>query len=150
MGRRYMAQDSQTTTISPGDTALALASATTVKPKIYEAIFGTEGTPADNALVYNHQRFTLAGTADALNENALDPDDPASLATATGNHTVEPTYTANEEMLSVDLNQRATFRWIAAPGGELILPATAANGIGCVMFHASYTGDYRCQYFWEE
>ena len=43
---------------------------------------------------------------------------------------VEPTYTANLVLLSVALNQRATFRWVASPGGELVYPATASNGLG--------------------
>ncbi len=150
MGRRYVADGNNTTTASPGDTALTLESASTVKPKIYEAIFGTTGTPADNAMIYTHQRFTAAGTASASTEQPLDPDDPAALAAAQENHTAEPTYTANLILLQVALNQRATFRWVAPPRGELVLPATAANGVGCVMFHASYTGDYEVQYFWEE
>ena len=29
----------------------------------------------------------------------------------------------------IGLNQRATFRWVAAPGGELIAKALAENGL---------------------
>ena len=150
MGRRYFSRDDQTATGTPGDSVISLESASTVKPRIFESIFGTSGTPADNAMVYTHQRMTASGTGDALTENPLDPDDPAALAACVGNHTAEPTYTADLIMLEVPLNQRATFRWIAAPGGELVLPATAANGIGLVMFHASYTGIYNGVYYWEE
>ena len=46
------------------------------------------------------------------------------------NHTIEPTYTAAAIVLMIPLNQRATFRWVAAPGSELVAPATAANGFG--------------------
>jgi hypothetical protein len=59
--------------------------------------------------------------------------DPASATTeydAGENHTVEPTFTAAAILLNIPLNQRATFRWVAAPGGELVMPATAANGFG--------------------
>ncbi len=42
----------------------------------------------------------------------------------------EPTYTSNEELLTFSVNQRATLRWVAAPGSELVVPATAANGLG--------------------
>jgi len=54
----------------------------------------------------------------------------AALTAGGSNHTVEPTYTAGAFLLTVDLNQRATFRWVAPPGGELVTPATNANGAG--------------------
>jgi hypothetical protein len=43
--------------------------------------------------------------------------------------------------MNLDANQRSTQRWVASPGGELILPATAANGAGLQTIHASYTGN---------
>ena len=66
------------------------------------------------------------------------------------NHTVEPTYTAAKELLEVPLNTRATFRWAAAPGSELVIPATNDAGIGWVCFHASATTDYRVTAMHEE
>jgi hypothetical protein len=60
----------------------------------------------------------------------IDPADAATEADAGENHTVEPTYTANLYLLTIPLNQRATFRWIATEGGRLVYPATASNGIG--------------------
>ncbi len=41
-------------------------------------------------------------------------------------------------------NQRSTQRWVAAPGGELKCPSTAANGIGVQPVHASFTGSVEC------
>ena len=46
-------------------------------------------------------------------------------------YTIDPTTTA--EMLRVPLNHRASYRWVAAPGGELVWPATANNGIAGVL-----------------
>jgi hypothetical protein len=45
------------------------------------------------------------------------------------NLTVDPTLTANAILLSLPLNQRASFRWVPAPGSELVTPATASNGL---------------------
>lgn len=149
MGRRYTAADDQNLA-SSADTVLALTSATTVKPKIYELIVGVSATPADNVMVFNMARFSADGTADALDEEPLDPDDPPALAAATGNHSVEPTYTSDTTLLNFPLNHRATFRWIAPPRGELILPATSGNGAGVKSSHASETGLYNAQIFWEE
>lgn len=128
MGRCYSidGQDINTAATS----ILGLTSAATIRPKVYDFILGSDATPADNAAEYVLQRYTAAGTATAITPRALDPGDPASLAAAGEAHTVEPTYTADVIMLQFALNQRATFRWVAAPGGEIILPATAANGLG--------------------
>lgn len=98
--------------------------------KIYDVVVGSDATPADNAAEYVLQRITAAGTATAVTPQALDPGDPASEQDAGEAHSAEPTYTANAIMLQWAQNQRATFRWVAAPGGEIVIPATAANGIG--------------------
>jgi len=98
--------------------------------KFYDMIFGSEASPADNAFNYVAQRVTTAGTLSAVTPKPLDFADAATESDAGENVTIEPTYTAGEVMLSISLNQRATFRWVAAPGGELTTPATASNGLG--------------------
>lgn len=98
--------------------------------KFYDITFGSEATPADAALLYQAGRITTAGTVTAVTPQPLDPADAATESDAGELATAEPTYTANQTMLSVPLNQRATFRWIAAPGGEIVTPATASNGLG--------------------
>ena len=139
MGRRYSIDGEQT--VSTGNlTVLALTSATTIRPRIYDLIFGSNATPADNALNWLLQRYTVAGAGTAVTPRALDPGDPAALASALENHTTEPTYTADLIMLNISANQRSTQRWVAAPGGEIVLPATAANGCGLIPNHASFSG----------
>jgi len=98
--------------------------------KFYDFIFGSEASPADNAFLYIVQRITAAGTSTSVTPSPIDPADAATESDAGENHTIEPTYTANLVMLAIALNQRATFRWVAAPGGEIVIPATASNGIG--------------------
>lgn len=98
--------------------------------KLYDVIFGSEATPADNAFRYIIQRCTAAGTSTGVTPQPLDPADAATEMDAGENHTIEPTYTANAILLAVGMNQRATFRWVASPGGELVFPATASNGLG--------------------
>lgn len=98
--------------------------------KFYDIIFGSEASPADNAFLYIVQRCTAAGTSSTVTPSPIDPADAATESDAGENHTIEPTYTANLVMLAIALNQRATFRWVAAPGSELVFPATASNGFG--------------------
>lgn len=97
--------------------------------KVYDLMFGSEATPADNAFLWQAQRCTTAGTSTAVTPQPLDPADAAAVSTSGENHTVDPTLTAGAILLSIPLNQRASFRWVAAPGGELVIPATASNGI---------------------
>lgn len=100
------------------------------RSKWYEILLGSEATPADNPFLWVVQRCTTAGTATAVVPQPLDPADAATETTAAENHTIEPSYTAAAFMLQLALNQRATFRWVAAPGSEWVTPATASNGLG--------------------
>ena len=113
--------------------SLGSVSADATRPRrfeIYDLLVGSEAAAADNPFLYVLQRCTAAGTSTAVVPQAIDPADAATEMDAGENHTVEPTYTAAAILLSVPLNQRATFRWIATEGRRLIAPATASNGIG--------------------
>lgn len=128
--RRYHGRGSAAT--GTNKTILTLISATTIRPFIYDVVVGAVATPADQAARFYLARFTAVGTEGAgFTPVALDPADPASLADyGVGVFTAEPTYTANAIVLQISLNQRATFRWVASPEGELKAPASANNGIG--------------------
>jgi hypothetical protein len=127
-----------------------LTSTSAIRPAVYDFFFGSNATPADNALNWLMERYTAAGTATAVTPQALDSGDPAATATAGENHTAEPTYTSNAVMLNISANQRSTQRWVASPGGEIICPATAANGVGVEPVHASFTGEVQCTIHYEE
>lgn len=108
------------------------ASSTTALRRIYlfEFTLGMEAAPASLANLWTWQRFTAPGTNTAVVCQALDPADPAALTIGGQNHTVEPTYTAAAVVATVALNQQATFRWLAAPGSEIVGPATNLSGLG--------------------
>jgi len=100
---------------------------------IYDVLIGSDATPADQAASMELLRTTAVGTEGAgFTPTKLDPDSPASDADAGVTHSVEPTETSNSQLLRFAFNQRATFRWVAVPGSELIIPATANNGISLV------------------
>ena len=123
--------------VGANKTILALIAAATVRPKLYDILIGSAATPADKAADFRVRRFTADGTGTGGTVVALDPDDPTGLATTKYGHTAEPTY-AGGSLLRFGMNQYTTFRWLAAPGGELIAPATANNGLG--LYTASSTG----------
>lgn len=99
------------------------------RAKVYDLSMGCGASPADNAFIWIIQRCTTAPTATGLTPNSLDPADTLA-STIVANHTVtvDGTLTAAALLYRDALNQRATFRWVAAPYGELIIPATASNG----------------------
>ena len=153
MGDRYAATGEQAAvTATPGDTALTVhAIGTTVRGRLYELLFSQGATPADNVIQWLVRRLTALGTEGAaVVPEQLDSDAPAAILDAGEDHSVEPTYTAATELLDFDLNQRATFRFVAAPGGEFLLPAVTNAGIGTTPISAAYTGIARTSAHWDE
>lgn len=130
--------------------ALTAATATLCGAKVYEASFGTNGTPADNYMEYDVSRQTAVGTSTALTPVALDGQHRAAGTVGAGNFTAEGTITATSSVLYVPINQRATYRWVCAPGGELIIPATNLAGLALRARSAAYTGTAGAQTYHEE
>lgn len=106
-----------------------IVSTAAVRPKLYDLMVGSPSTPADNAASFVIKRSSTASTGGtAVTPSPLDPGDPASLTTAM----VAPSMSAptlGVALLQWAQNQRATYRWVAAPNKELIAPATASNGL---------------------
>lgn len=126
---RYSVNGQSTNTAST--TVLAIDGTTTSRGAVYDLLLGSDATPADNAAQWNLKRFSVNGTGTAVVPAALDVADGIARLQGTENHTTEPTYTTTA-LMEWGQNQRATFRWVAAPGGELIIPATSDAGIGLV------------------
>lgn len=134
-------QQAMTTTYKTAMSLTAATGATTLRrAKIYDISFGADGTPADNYLVYKVDRQSTVGTGTSATPTPLDAGDAAALITGNVNSTIEPTVTANTQLLEIPVNQRASYRWVAAPDGELIVPATNTTGIGVRGKSAAYTG----------
>lgn len=119
---------------------LKAATATLKRGKIYDLLFGTNGTPADNVMEFDVSRQTADGTATAITPNPVDAADTAAGTVGAANATAEGTITANSRLLGVGINQRASYRWVAAPGSELVWPATNLNGLAVRAKSPSYTG----------
>jgi hypothetical protein len=148
---KYFAAGTQTVA-NPLDTTIVLAGVATRRGKIYEVIMSHVSAPADITLKHTIQRFSAPGTASAVTPAKLDKASPAALCVCGDNSTVEPTYTAGNVVLQVGVNQRATFRWVAAPGAEIVLPATADDGVGegAIDVAAAATPEVMTTLYWEE
>ena len=143
MAKKYAVSDgTQTTNTTTAKTMVVVGTVTATlgRPAIYDLIVGASGTPADNAMRYALQRFTAAGTTTAKTANPLDSADMAAQATCGVDASIEPTLTAATINVVIAANQRATFRWVAAPDGEIRGPATNANGIAATSLSPAYTG----------
>lgn len=129
MARSYALPFSVTTPNSASLPVASIIGATTVRPKLYDMVLGSSSTPADNSGRLNITRCSTAGTpGSSPTPSPLDPGDPACTATAgLAIFSVGPTL--GNVLLQFAMNQRATFRWVAAPAKELIVPATANNGL---------------------
>ena len=128
-----------------------VSSATVRRVKIFEVNVGTDGTPADNVVVFDVSRQTAAGTSTAVTPLPLDPADAAALTTCTANSTAEPTITATSSVFNIAMNQRASYRWVAAPGSELVGPATSAAGFALRAKSPAYTSTaFGSVYFQEQ
>lgn len=110
--------------------AVVGAAGTARRGRIIDIVTGVDGTPGDTAVQLQFQRFTAAGTTTAVTPVPVDPADAACTTAAGQVATVEPTYTANQIVLQLVFNQRSTVRWFAAPGEEIVWPATAGSGVG--------------------
>ena len=116
----------------------------------YDILVGVDSVPADNATNWDVSRFTAAGTGVSGNVIPLSPSTRGAGATATINCTANPTTTANSSVWALAMNQRASFRWVAAPGSELVGPATNANGLTLGAFSGAYAGVVNCAVLFSE
>ena|SRR3990167_9080634 len=107
--------------------------------KLYEVIFGSAATPGDQAVEYNLRRIddenaTPGGSA--VTPAVLEEGATAAFSNAVEAPSGEPTFESGQ-ILELAVNQRATWRWIASPGSELI--CTAAEDTGFGIFSAAVT-----------
>jgi len=145
-----------------GGAAISTAYKTIVSPiasvnsrvRLYEFLFGTIGTPADQVLQFSLDNETglVAGTNNTtVTPTHTDPGTgtpPSPLTTAGGAWTVEPTVGSN--FLEAGCNMRQMVRWVAKDGKELIVPAVAMAGVGLRILSPTYTGDVRATIWYTE
>lgn len=117
--------------------------------KVYDLLVGTNGTPADNFCTWDMSRASVlrstvttgfVGAVSSVSSAfALDPADGLIQAQAVANSSAE-IFTYTNSLWSVGVNQRASYRWVAAPGSELLYPAVSSAGIGVRVLSGGYTG----------
>lgn len=149
--RQYAGYSNATNTASTTVPMFTITGAATFRARIYDFISGSDAAPADNAGKFSFRRISSNGTTSTtVTPNALDPGDPASLAVYTTAWSVNPTITANSDLLQIAHNQRGTFRWVASPGGELVIPATSGAGLALMAVVTTSAVNYAWTTHWAE
>ena len=151
MGRKYAAYGTATNTASTTVPMWVLTGATTTRVRLYDINSWSNTAPADNSGEFGVRRTSARGTqSTTVTPNALDPADPASLVTYDTAWSVNPTVTASSDLLRFAHNLRATFRWVAIPGGELVIPATSGAGLALLAVVTNTASTYGWTVHWEE
>ena len=117
--------------------------------KVYDVLIGTNGTPADNYMEWDISRVTTSSTATIITPQPLDSADAAATTVATANSSTHGTVSL-QNVWYVGVNQRASYRWVAAPGSELVWPATSSNGYQLRVRSGGYTGTATGTWMWQE
>lgn len=118
--------------------------------KVYDILIGTNGTPADNFIEWDVSRVTTGSTTTVVTPQPLDVADATSLTIATVNSSTFGTITGVSNVFYVGVNQRASYRWVAAPGSELVGPATSSAGFQLRARSAGYTGTVTGTFLYQE
>jgi hypothetical protein len=121
--------------------------------RIYDILIGTNGTPADNFVEFSVNRATVGSSpawvgpiSSVSSQTSLDLADGAFSAFAVANTSANSStvFTLGLSVFYIGVNQRASYRWVAAPGSELVYPAvssaTGSNGLLLSARSAGYTG----------
>lgn len=121
--------------------------------RVYDILVGTNGTPADNYMEFEVARVTATtsgsawvGSLSSLSSGiSLDFQDGLTAALLAVNSSAENQVTqVGGDLWYVGVNQRASYRWVAAPGSELVYPAASSaagsNGLALRARSGAYTG----------
>ncbi len=118
--------------------------------KLYDILVGTNAAPADNFLEFDISRVTTSSTSTLLTGLPLDPADAASTTVGTVNSTGASPTVGNPGLWYLGMNQRASYRWVCAPGSEIVWPATASNGLSLRARSGAYTGTCTATLMYQE
>lgn len=150
-GSTASAGTQQATATAYAGALLGLNSSTSTprRGKVYDVLVGTNGTPADNYMEFDISRVTTSSTATLITPQPLDSADAASASVVSANSSTHGTI-ALQNLWYVGVNQRASYRWVAAPGSELVWPATSSNGLQLRQRSGGYTGTATGTWMWSE
>src|SRR5262245_53505365 len=127
------------TLVSVCNSTTSGATLTARRGKLYDILVGTNGAPADNFMEFEVARTTTQSTATNIVAPPLDSADAGHGNSVNVNSSSFGTITV-PNLWYVGMNQRASYRWVCAPGSELVWPTTTSNGLALRQRSGAYTG----------
>ncbi len=117
------------TTVGVGSLAVA-SSGSARRIRFSEFICGSDAaTLGTSNFRWELSRSTTIGTGTAFAAQPLDTGDTVYGTDVRTSLTANGTITSASSVLTIAISQQATFRWVAAPGGEILIPGTSSAGI---------------------
>lgn len=141
---KYSAEGTKSTNSVRG--ILVVNNTSAIRFKAYDYMVGCITTPADALFSQQIVRTSTDPTGTGVTLNPLDAADAAAAPAGFDAISADPTIGA--VLVNFGLHHRASFRWVANPGSELVAPATDNNGISGVLRSAS-TADFEASMFVE-
>ncbi len=132
--------------------AIAQATATGVRPRIQEFDIGSHATPVDQATMYQLVRTTTAVPTGGSTPNIGYNDSADGVAALTPYAGSTGGATIGTTLLELGIHMKATYRWVAQPGREWVIPNTQYAGIGIYAPTGNQTAayNYDLNLLWEE
>ncbi len=131
--------------------AIELQGSATIRISLFDFVIGTAATPAEAANSYEIVRSTTAGiTGTALTEEPFDPISPTAAATGEGGTWMTVPVSGADVFGPFGLHQKATYRWVAQPGREIISAAATGDGLTIGVKIANATVDITYTVVWFE
>lgn len=125
------------------------ASATMAAAKIYEWAIGAGANSADNTYSVRAKRVSSAPVwTTAITPSPLDAKAGASVTLAGAAQTTAGS--AGVMLGQWGFHMRGGYRWVAIPGGELVVPLVFSNGIILEYFFAQGTDVMEAEMYFEE
>lgn len=118
--------------------------------KVYDILVGTNNTPGDTFVEWDLSRCTASSTSTFVTTTSLglDTADAGANALVVVNSSQHSTISV-PNVWYIGMNQRASYRWVAAPGSEIVWPTTASNGV-VLRPRGSYTSTVTANVMWQQ
>ncbi len=131
MSQKYGVLGVQTVNSTSDETMLSLVAASARIFSVYDFMFGVSGVHSDGTYIYSITNIISGGggTGDAAVPQPLDlTKSIAAVTTGLKEITVEPGTVNAVNSFEIPTNTRASYRWQATPGSELVSATGAAAG----------------------
>jgi len=133
------------------DAALHVLASASTRAALCEVEISSGATPVEQTGEYQIQRTSTTGTTPAGNTTVVKRDSFSPAAGCTfggGGYTTEPT--PGDALLDISVHQKASFRWVAYPGRELLTTPAASAGIALSVIQQSAAFSINASCMWLE